>query len=126
MKIESEIMREFHNAVVGWFVGMATPDTVEVPDSRVIEDVDYVYGVSDRKRRVVVEKLHKFNRKALRRIRKRKIEKNDPRVVGLVDTMIVPVGKPGSRDRVEALRSQYEAVMASNEEVSPFAWKGEE
>lgn len=72
------------------------------------------------------EKVLKFNRKALRKIGKSKIDKVDPRVVGMVDTMIVKVGKPGSRERVEALRSQYEAVIASNEEVSPFGWKGEE
>jgi hypothetical protein len=36
--------------------------------------------------------------------------------------MIMPVGKPGSRDRVEALRSQYEAIMSTGEEVSPFWW----
>jgi hypothetical protein len=40
------------------------------------------------------------------------------------DTMIVKVGKPGSRERVEALRSQYEATTMMGEEVSPFAWEG--
>jgi hypothetical protein len=38
--------------------------------------------------------------------------------------MIVKVGKPGSRERVEALRSQYDAIAAMGEEVSPFAWEG--
>lgn len=126
MKIESEIMRDFKRAVQTWFIGMATPDTVEVSDDRVVEGVDYVYGVTDRKRKVVVEKLHKFNRKALRRIGKRKVSKADPRYKGGDDTMILKVGKPGSRERVEALRSQYEAIAASGEEVSPFSWKGEE
>ena len=69
------------------------------------------------------EKVLKFNRKALRKIGKRKVEKVDPRIVGLVDTMIVKVGKPGSRERVEALRSQYEAIAACGEEVSPFGWE---
>jgi hypothetical protein len=37
--------------------------------------------------------------------------------------MIVKVGKPGSRERVNALAEQYAAIMAHGEEVSPFAWK---
>jgi hypothetical protein len=47
-------------------------------------------------------------------------------MIGGDDTMIVKVGKPGSRERVEALRSQYEAIIACGEEVSPFAWKSED
>ena len=69
------------------------------------------------------EKILKFNRKALRNLGKRKVEKTDPRLIGGDDTMIVKVGKPGSRERVEALRSQYEAIAAHNAEVSPFSWK---
>jgi hypothetical protein len=69
------------------------------------------------------EKILKFNRKALKNIGKNKTEKADPRMLGGEDTMIVKIGKPGSRERVEALRSQYEAIDASGEEVSPFAWK---
>jgi hypothetical protein len=71
------------------------------------------------------EKILKFNRTALKNIGKRKVEKVDPRYNGGEDTMIVKVGKPGSRERVEALRSQYEAIAASNEEVSPFWWDDE-
>jgi hypothetical protein len=66
------------------------------------------------------EKILKFNRKALRRAGSVKAEKADPRYNGGDDLMIVKVGKPGSRERVEALRSQYEAVAACGEEVSPF------
>ena len=69
------------------------------------------------------EKILKFNRTALRNIGKKKIEKADPRMIGGDDTMIVRVGKPGSRERVEALASQYGAILACGEEVSPFAWK---
>lgn len=69
------------------------------------------------------EKILKFNRKALRNIGKHKIEKVDPRYNGGDDTMIVKVGKPGSRERVEALRSQYEAIAACGEELSAFAWE---
>lgn len=119
------IVEEFKRTVRGIFVGMARPILVEIPDDRVIEGVDYVYGVSDQKRYLVSEKVEKFNRKAMRRLKKVKVEKADPRVVGTQDTMIIPVGKPGSRERVEALRSQYEAIAASGEEVSPFAWKEE-
>lgn len=70
------------------------------------------------------EKILKFNRTALRNMGKRKVEKVDPRYKGGDDTMIIKVGKPGSRERVEALRVQYEAVQASGEEVSPFSWEG--
>lgn len=68
------------------------------------------------------EKVLKFNRKALRRSGSVKVEKVDPRNSGGEDTMILKVGKPGSRERVEALRSQYEAVAASGENVSPFGF----
>jgi hypothetical protein len=108
------------------FKGIAIPMLVEINDSQVTEDTDYVYGVSDHKRYLVTEKVLKFNRTALKNIGKVKAEKADPRMIGGDDTMIVKVGKPGSRERVEALRSQYEAIIACGEEVSPFAWKSED
>ena len=70
------------------------------------------------------EKVLRFNRKAMRQGAESVKEKVDPRYSGGEDTMIVKVGKPGSRERVEALRSQYEAVAVAGEEVSPFAWEG--
>ena len=70
------------------------------------------------------EKVLKFNRSAMRDSVKAMVEKVDPRMGLGEDTMIVKVGKPGSRERVEALRSQYEAIAAMGEEVSPFAWEG--
>jgi len=103
------------------FKGIALPMLVEIPDSRVVEDTDYVYGVKDRKRYLLTEKVLKFNRSALRNGGKRKAEKVDPRHKGGDDNMILKVGKPGSRDRVEALRSQYEAIQANGEEISPFS-----
>lgn len=69
------------------------------------------------------EKVLKFNRKALRNLGKVKVEKTDPRLIGSDDSMIVKVGKPGSRERVDALAEQYAAIMAHGEEISPFAWK---
>ena len=69
------------------------------------------------------EKVLKFNRNALKNIGKTKMEKTDPRLIGGDDTMIVKVGKPGSRERVEALRNQYEVVAASGNEVSAFSWE---
>jgi hypothetical protein len=65
------------------------------------------------------EKVLKFSRKALLQggvVR----EKTDPRYKGGDDNMIVAVGKPGSRERVDALRAQYDMILASGEEVSPF------
>lgn len=67
------------------------------------------------------EKILKFNRKALRKGSKVQTEKVDPRYGGGEDTMILKVGKPGSRERVEALAEQYGAILACGEEVSPFA-----
>ena len=70
------------------------------------------------------EKVLKFNRRAMRETVAEKAEKVDPRYSGGEDTMIVKVGKPGSRERVEALRSQYDAIAAMGKEVSPFGWEG--
>ena len=106
------------------FKGIAVPMLVEIPDDKVVDDVDYVYSVDDQKRYVVTEKVLKFNRTALKNIGKARKEKADPRYVGGQDTMIVPVGKPGSRERVEELTKQYGAV--AHLEISPFSFKGEE
>ena len=106
------------------FKGIAVPMLVEIPDDKVVDDVDYVYGVDDQKRYVVTEKVLKFNRTALKNIGKARKTKADPRYVGGQDTMIVPVGKPGSRERVEELTKQYGAV--AHLEISPFSFKGEE
>ena len=70
------------------------------------------------------EKVLKFNRKTMRNSVEAEAEKVDPRMGLGEDTMIVKVGKPGSRERVEALRLQYEATTMMGEEVSPFAWEG--
>lgn len=70
------------------------------------------------------EKVLKFNRKALRGAGKAKVEKADPRYKGGDDTMIIPVGKPGSQERKAALAEQYAAILASGEELSPFGWEG--
>ena len=67
------------------------------------------------------EKVLKFNRTALKNIGKESKEKVDPRYNGGDDLMIIKVGKPGSRERVEALTSQYAAIASCGEEVSPFA-----
>jgi hypothetical protein len=106
------------------FKGIAVPMLVEIPDDKVVDDVDYVYGVTDQKRYVVSEKVLKFNRTALKNLGKVRKTKADPRYVGGEDTMIVPVGKPGSRERIEELTKQYGAV--AHLEISPFSFKGEE
>jgi hypothetical protein len=106
------------------FKGIAVPMLVEIPDDKVVDDVDYVYGVNDQKRYVVSEKVLKFNRTALKNLGKVRKEKADPRYVGGQDTMIVPVGKPGSRERVEELTKQYGAV--AHLELSPFSFKSDD
>lgn len=103
----SPILREFRRGIINWFEGIAIPHQPSVADG--------VYTP------IRSEKVLKFNRKALRQIGKRKAEKVDPRYKGGDDHMIVKVGKPGSPERVAALASQYAAVMAAGEEVSPFA-----
>ena len=91
------------------FLGIAIPHQPSLADG--------VYGP------IKSEKVLKFNRKALRRLGKVKVEKTDPRLIGSDDSMIVKVGKPGSPERVEALADQYAAIMAHGEEISPFGWK---
>ena len=106
------------------FKGIAVPMLVEIHDDKVVDGVDYVYGVTDQKRYVVTEKVIKFNRTSLKNIDKVRKQKTDPRYVGGQDTMIVPVGKPGSRERVEELTKQYGVV--AHLEISPFSFKGED
>ena len=89
-------------------LGIAVPTQVKDIDGQMIQ----------------VEKIHKFNRKALRNIGKADKDKTDPRYLGGEDTMIVAVGKPGSRERVEELTKQYGVVERLD--ISPFSFKGEE
>lgn len=88
------------------FVGMAIPHQPSVANG--------IYGP------IRSEKILKFNRTALKNMGKKKKEKVDPRYNGGEDLMIVPVGKPGSRERLDALVSQYNAIISSGEELSPF------
>lgn len=107
------------------FKGIAIPMLVEITDDRMIEDEDayYVYSVDGAKRYLVTEKVEKFNRTALRNLGKKKKSKADPRLIGGEDTMIVKVGAPGSPERKAALASQYAAILACGEEVSPFSFE---
>ena len=88
------------------FLGIAIPTEVKNIDGEMVQ----------------VEKVLKFNRKALRRGNKVKVTKTNPRMIGGDDTMIVKVGKPGSWERVEELAKQYS--VASKFEISPFAFEG--
>ena len=87
------------------FLGIAVPTQVKDIDGQMIQ----------------VEKVHKFNRKALRNIGEAHQDKIDPRYIGGEDTMIVPVGKPGSPERVEELTKQYGVVERL--EISPWGFK---
>lgn len=64
------------------------------------------------------EKVLKFNRKAMRTLAKRTLEKVDSRLIGGEDKMRFPVGKPGSEERIAALAVQYASL--SENETSPF------
>ena len=63
-------------------------------------------------------KLHKFSRKAMRKIVKKDRAKVDDRLIGGDDNMIDPVGKPGSQERIVALAERY--ARMSEVEQSPF------
>jgi len=91
------------------FLGIAIPHQPSLADGE--------YGP------VRSEKILKFNRKTLRNLGKVRQEKTDPRLIGSDDSMIVKVGKPGSKERVAALAEQYAAILAHGEEISPFSWK---
>jgi hypothetical protein len=67
---------------------------------------------------ILSEKVLKFNRTALKDICKSKNKKVDPRLVGGCDLMRFKVGKPGSKERVEALALQYASL--AEDEMSPF------
>jgi len=84
------------------FLGMAIPTEIKNIDDEMIQ----------------VEKVLKFNRTALKNLGKSKKEKVDPRMIGGEDNMIVKVGKPGSRERIEELAKQYSVV--TKHEISPF------
>ena len=62
--------------------------------------------------------IHKFNRKAMRKIVKDEQAKVDDRFIGGSDHMINPVGKPGSNERLLALALQYATL--TEQEQSPF------
>jgi len=94
---------------------------VEIADHLVIEDETYSSELATRKRVLVTEKVLKFNQKALRKISTSKKEKVNKRLKEADDLMLLPVGKPGSSDRVAAMVEQYAAIMASGLEISIFS-----
>ena len=103
MMMQFDITREAWETAGMIFVGLAIPCDKSTVDGGTIRS----------------EKVLKFSRKALRQGGMSKV-KVSSRFRGGEDGMIVPVGKPGSQERVEALRTQYDMILASGEEVSPF------
>lgn len=83
------------------FVGMAIPCDKSTVDGGTIRS----------------EKVLKFSRKHMRT--KIKKTKADPRYRGGADLMIDPVGKPGSRERLDTLAERY--AVLSLTESSAFA-----
>jgi hypothetical protein len=104
MMMQFDITREAWETAGMIFVGLAIPCDKSTVDGGTIRS----------------EKVLKFSRKALRQGGMSKV-KVSSRFRGGDDNMIVPVGKPGSQERVEALRTQYDMILASGEEVSPFS-----
>ncbi len=62
--------------------------------------------------------VHKFNRKAMRKIVKSEQTKVNDRYLSSNDSMIDPVGKPGSNERLLALAERYATL--TEQEQSPF------
>ena len=62
--------------------------------------------------------VHKFNKKAMKKIVKSEQAKVDDRYLSSNDTMINPVGKPGSEERIVALAERYARLTET--ETSPF------
>lgn len=103
-----KIIRDAERVARSCFLGIAIPCEKSTVDGGTIRS----------------EKVLKFNRKALKNIGKRKADRVNPRYKGGDDTMIVKVGLPGSAERKAALAAQYDAIIASGEEISPFGWEG--
>ena len=101
--VKFQIIEDAKRQARGIFVGIAIPCQPTVADG--------VYTP------IRGEKVLKF---AKTRNGSKAKARSDPRYKGGDDLMIVKVGKPGSKDRVEALANQYAAIMATGEEISPF------
>ena len=111
------VNREFRKMAKNIFTGIAVgADLIDVHDQDPIEGVEYFVG-DDGRRCIWVEQVSKFPKSRDRKIK----HKHNPRLnVAAIDNMIVPVGKPGSQERLDALQAQYAAIEASGHEVSPF------
>lgn len=124
MKTKSEttlrIEREMRELAESFFVGVAIPSLVAVDDAQVIEDETYVYGTGlfdtvKGQRYAICEKLLKFSRKK-KRVKPFKHHRNyNP---SAPDMMRDPVGKPGSQERLDAMRDRM--VQWEKEEKSLF------
>jgi hypothetical protein len=62
--------------------------------------------------------VHKFNKKAMKKIVKSEQAKVNDRYLSSNDNMINPVGKPGSEERIVALAERYARLTET--ETSPF------
>jgi len=106
MATKFKIIEDAKRQIRSCFLGIAVPHQPSLADG--------VYGP------IRSEKVIKFNKTALRNMGKMKKEKVDPRLVGGSDLMVDKVGKPGSKDRVEALRAFYELQNMAGQETSAF------
>jgi hypothetical protein len=107
MKTKFAIVENAKRQARNCFLGIAIPSEVKNIDGEMIQ----------------VEKVLKFNRAALKNVGKVSKVKNDPRLSGGADEMIVKGGTlPGSRERVELLAAQYSVVARL--EISPFGQVG--
>jgi hypothetical protein len=110
------VIRDAQLAARKMFYGMASGAKLVECNGEHIDGVEYFIG-EDGVRCVWSETVTRFPKS---RGSKSK-HKHDPRFnVEANDNMIIAVGKPGSRERLDALQAQYAAIEAGQHDVSPF------
>lgn len=110
------VIRNAQLAARKMFYGIANGAELVEVTGELIEGVEYFIG-EDGVPCIWVEKVQKFPKSRGSKAK----HKHDPRLnVAATDHMIVKTGKPGSQERLDALRDQYAAIEASCQDVSPF------
>jgi hypothetical protein len=110
-----QAVRGVKRAARAMFYGIASgAELVEVTDP--VEGVEYFTG-EDGVPCLWVEKVTKFPKSRGSKSKYKHHRNYNP---AAHDNMIVKVGTPGSRERLDALRDQYAAIEAGKHDVSPF------
>jgi hypothetical protein len=113
-----EAVRSMKRSARKMFYGIASGAKLVECHGEPIDGVEYFIG-EDGVRCVWVETVTKFPKS---RGSKAKHKHHRNLNVSAHDTMVDPVGKPGSAERLAALAARYDRLKDS--EQSPFAWEG--